>query len=35
MNSLMVKIYANLIKKDLKTINDVPPALKDAVKAAL
>lgn len=27
----MAKIYANLIKKGLKTIDDVPTALKDQV----
>lgn len=31
----MAKVYANLIKKDLKTINDVPAALKKAVQALL
>lgn len=31
----MVKIYVALINKGLKTIDDVPEALKDAVKAAL
>ena len=28
----MAKIYANLIKKELKTIDDVPDKLKKAVK---
>lgn len=27
----LAKIYANLIKKQLKTIDDVPAGLKDAV----
>lgn len=31
----MARIYANLIKKGLKTIDDVPEALKEAVKALL
>lgn len=31
----MAKIYANLIKKGLKTIDDVPTALKKAVQALL
>lgn len=31
----MVKIYANLIKKGLKTIDDVPASLKKAVQALL
>ena len=31
----MVQIYANLIKKGLKTIDDVPAKLKDAVQAIL
>ncbi len=31
----MVKIYANLIKKGLKTIDDVPSVLKKAVQALL
>lgn len=31
----MAKIYANLIKKGLKTINDVPPALRDEVQRIL
>lgn len=31
----MVKIYAELIKKGLKTIDDVPKALQKAVKALL
>lgn len=31
----MAKIYADLIKKGLKTINDVPPHLRDEVLAIL
>jgi len=31
----VIKIYANLIKKGLKTINDVPSGLKSAVKKLL
>lgn len=31
----MAKIYADLIKKGLKTINDVPEKLRDAVRAIL
>lgn len=31
----MAKIYAELIKKGLKTIDDVPKALQEAVKALL
>lgn len=31
----MAKIYANLIKKGLKTIDDVPAKLKKAVQALL
>jgi hypothetical protein len=31
----MAKIYANLIKKGLKTIDDVPDKLKKAVKKIL
>lgn len=31
----MAKIYANLIKKGLKTIDDVPEKLKEAVKEIL
>jgi len=31
----MSKIYANLIKKGLKTINDVPASLAAAVQAIL
>lgn len=31
----MAKIYANLIRKGLKTINDVPDKLKAAVQAIL
>lgn len=31
----MAKIYANLIKKGLKTIEDVPAKLRDAVIALL
>lgn len=31
----MAKIYAELIKKGLKTINDVPAKLKAAVQAIL
>lgn len=31
----MAKIYAELIRKGKKTIDDVPPALRDAVRAIL
>lgn len=31
----MAKVYADLIKKGLKTIDDVPAKLKDAVQALL
>jgi hypothetical protein len=31
----MAKIYANLIRKGLKTIDDVPEKLRDAVKKLL
>lgn len=31
----MAKIYANLIRKGLKTIDDVPPKLKKAVEKLL
>jgi len=31
----MAEIYASLIKKGLKTIDDVPAALKDEVKRIL
>ena len=31
----MAKIYAELIKKGMKTIDDVPKALQEAVKALL
>lgn len=31
----MAKIYANLIRKGLKTIDDVPEKLKEAVKKIL
>lgn len=31
----MAKVYANLIKKGLKTIDDVPEQLKDEVQAIL
>lgn len=31
----MTKVYADLIKKDLKTIDDVPDKLKDAVQTIL
>nr|DAT06879.1 MAG TPA: hypothetical protein [Caudoviricetes sp.] len=31
----MAKIYAELIRKGLKTIDDVPEKLKDAVQAIL
>ncbi len=31
----MAKIYANLIQKGLKTINDVPEKLKEAVREIL
>lgn len=31
----MAKIYANLIKQGLKTIDDVPTKLRDAVEALL
>lgn len=32
---IMAKIYANLIRKGLKTIDDVPDKLKAAVQAIL
>ena len=32
---MMAKIYANLIKKGLKTIDDVPASLKKVVQALL
>ena len=32
---MMAKIYADLIRKGLKTIDDVPDKLKDAVKKLL
>ncbi len=32
---MMAKIYANLIRKGLKTIDDVPPALRDEVQRIL
>jgi hypothetical protein len=31
----MVKVYADLIRKGLKTIDDVPENLKEAVQAIL
>jgi hypothetical protein len=31
----MAKIYANLIKKGLKTLEEVPESLRDAVEALL
>lgn len=31
----MVKVYADLIRKGLKTIDDVPAKLRDAVMALL
>ena len=31
----MAKVYADLIRKGLKTIDDVPDKLKDAVQALL
>ena len=31
----MAKVYANLIKKGLKNIDDVPAALREAVQALL
>lgn len=31
----MVKVYADLIRKGLKTIDDVPDKLKDEVQAIL
>lgn len=31
----MVKIYVALIKKGLKTIDDVPASIRDAVREAL
>ena len=31
----MAKVYAALIRKGLKTIDDVPESLKDAVQALL
>lgn len=31
----MAKIYANLIKKGLKTLENVPPELRNAVEALL
>lgn len=31
----MAKVYANLIRKGLKTIDDVPDKLKDEVQAIL
>lgn len=31
----MAKVYANLIKKGIKTIDDVPEKLKDAVQKIL
>lgn len=35
MATAMVKVYANLIKKGLKTIDDVPDSLKAAVEALI
>ncbi|MEA5057786.1 MAG: CD1375 family protein [Anaerotignum propionicum] len=31
----MAKVYADLIKKGLKTIDEVPESLRDAVRAIL
>lgn len=31
----MIKIYVDLIKKGLKTIDDVPEKIRDAVRAVL
>lgn len=31
----MAKVYADLIRKGVKTINDVPEKLRDAVQAIL
>ena len=31
----MAQVYADLIRKDIKTIDDVPDKLKDAVQALL
>lgn len=31
----MAKVYADLIRKDIKTIDDVPDKLKEAVQALL
>ena len=31
----MIKVYVSLIKKGLKTIEDVPERLREAVKAVL
>ncbi len=31
----MAKVYANLIRKGLKTIDDVPEAIRDDVQAIL
>lgn len=31
----MAKVYADLIRKSIKTIDDVPDKLKDAVQALL
>ncbi len=31
----MAKVYADLIKKGLKTIDDVPPQIRDEVEAIL
>lgn len=31
----MAKVYADLIRKGIKTIDDVPEKLRDAVKAIL
>lgn len=33
--SLIAQVYADLIKKDLKTIDDVPPELKEEVQKIL
>lgn len=35
MTSAMVKIYANLIKRGLKTLDEVPEVIREEVKAAL
>lgn len=35
MNSVMVKVYANLVKNGLKNIEDVPEELRSQVTALL